>query len=183
MYGCGVAAAASRQDDTIADILANCRTKWRGKSSLWHRIGDPNLVSMFDALAKLRPGIGEFDKNAVSRYLFDKLQPEFRGYVSGESEFRSAFNRFEYLAALSYLDQEDLRYPSHKDVWGPHGLFVQRGGAAVVADLQKEIDREGSDMPLLKGGAFNGSLDRLRSVKTRFDTYIEKHARAMGYGW
>ncbi|QEH35246.1 NAD-dependent protein deacetylase sirtuin-4 [Aquisphaera giovannonii] len=183
MYGCGVAAAAAKRDDAVAALLTQCRTGKRAKNSLWHRIGDSYLVQLFEGIAKNLPGADAFEKLPASQHLFDKLRPEFYGYVSGEREFREAFNRFEYIAALSYADQEDMRNPSSLDVWGPHGLFVLQGGGAVAAELQKLIDQVGPDMSLLKAGAFGGSIDRLKSIKSRFDQRFERYTGAMGYEW
>lgn len=184
MYGCGVAAAASGRDETIAALLIQARTNRRHRKSLWHGIGDGTYVHWFDGIVSVGLPPGALEPHPISQHFFDRLLPEFRDYVSGENEFRAAFNRFEYLAALVYADLEQQQNPGPDyDVWGPHGLFVGRGGAAVTADFQKELDREGNEMPLLKAGAFGGSIERLKAVKQPFDESIKKQAIVMGFGW
>ena len=40
--------------------------------------------------------------------------------------------------------------------------------------LNEEISRFGEDLPLLRAGAFGGSLDRLRAVKAAFESRFEQ---------
>jgi len=183
MYGCGVAAAASDRDETVAALLTQARTSRCHRKSLWHGIGEETHVHWFDGIVSVDLPSGALGPHPISHHFFNRLLPEFRDYISGEDEFRAAFNRFEYLAALVYADLERQQNPGTDYVWGPHGLFAWRGGAAVTADLQEEVEREGDEMPLLKAGAFGGSIKRLKAVKEPFDDFIKKRAMAMGFGW
>ncbi|OJW21207.1 MAG: hypothetical protein BGO49_24655 [Planctomycetales bacterium 71-10] len=182
LYGVGVAAALAGHDGIVAALLTQGHTKRHQRRSLWHAIGEDVHVEMFNAVIHFGTSPAAKSRFPISQHLFSVLQPEFQNYVSGESELRSAFERFEYIAALVYADQERQQSPQSDHVWGPIGIFARWKFQTEVADeLKRQIEQHGNELPLLKGGAFGGKVERLEFAKTRFDEFVKRHAASNGY--
>jgi SIR2-like domain len=96
------------------------------------------------------------------------LRPQFRDLIPNDRDYLSTFHLFEYLLGLvvvhltngrnywpTFLAARDLLHesPSHL--------------------LDEQIAR--NDVPLLKGGFFDGSLDKLKEAKTVLDQHLEKY--------
>jgi hypothetical protein len=100
------------------------------------------------------------------------LRAAVRQFVRDDQTFVALFDQFEYLSALMMYDE----------VGGaPVGTFVWRGGGSrraenrpVIIQLKHEIDQFGENLPLLKAGAFGGSLARLKRAKARFESRFEQ---------
>src|SRR5215207_11675648 len=86
-----------------------------------------------------------------------------REFVRDDQTFVALFDQFEYLSALMMYDE----------VGGaPVRTFVWRGGGSRSAEyrsvsmqLNDEIVQFGQDLPLLRAGAYGGSLGRLKKAK------------------
>ena len=111
-------------------------------------------------------------KLPVNAYLYAFLREPLREFIPSDREYSSIFDRFEYILALVWTDQN----PSSTRVdWipvdGPLGLFAAKALGRREASIIEQVDRELSDLgksyPLLRSGLFGGSASRLRSAKQR----------------
>jgi len=86
-------------------------------------------------------------------------------------DYESCFDRFEYLFALANSDL-DLKSGG---IRGFSGRFAwSQKYEDLPEEIGLEIENAGADFILLKLGLFDGSLERLKSVKATYDSAVWK---------
>jgi hypothetical protein len=121
------------------------------------------------------------DDLAVSPHLASCLVEPLRDILPGQEEFEYAFARFEYLAALSFVDwtlQADPHSISWTKEWAPSGLYLTNGAA--VKDIRQEMTRKGARWPLVRYGLFGGSIERLQAAATLLDQQMSLVRTGLG---
>jgi len=180
-YGCGVAAVAAGRYSTLIRLLTSGRSMMHGtEKSLWFRAGDPDSFSLYEGARKAMDANPRVPAFKISHHIQDLLRPAFAEYLSSEGEYLKAFERFEYLAALIFADCYEKEHPSYGSVWVPIGRFAERY-KILFPQVQSEIQRLGERWPLLRGGAFDGSLERLLSLKKKLDDWASRVAVQQGF--
>ena len=170
LYGCGIAALASARYATLVSLFTQGQlTRSNEERAAWVHLLDSDTIAAFDGIAPGLPELKRFRFVPLSAYLRPRLQRALRDYLPGEREFDQVFNRFEYYGSLLYADQ-GLKSDGD-EIWGPLGWYVA-SRRKLFPQIQKEIEEQRGDFPLLKAGGFRGSLDRLLLVKKRFDEWV-----------
>ena len=74
----------------------------------------------------------------------------------------------------------DLTRGEGESVWAPVGRFSWRAryGGGIWIAVGAELDKQGERWPLLRGGAFDGSADRMRASATAYFTHAQKVANS-----
>jgi len=107
----------------------------------------------------------------LSDLIFDPVREPLREFLPDDVDYESCFDRFEYLFALANSDL-DLKSG------GIRGFLGRFAWSQKYEDLPEEIGLEienaGADFILLKLGLFDGSLERLKSVKATYDSAVWK---------
>jgi hypothetical protein len=110
-------------------------------------------------------------KTPMSDYLESALQGSLKQILVTGSEYREAFDRFEYLASLVFADQQ---LQKGRGGWAPVGAFGWRQG--IMAKVEREISQQGVAWPAF--GLFGGtSFDRLNAARA----VVAELARPYGF--
>ena len=173
IYAGGVAATAARRFRNLFAILVEAqqrRESRRQPVTLGLEVHD--IFYGDEKLPKaLRPNP---QATPVSNHLFDRLRPVLTDLHLTDEEYEESFIRFEYLRSLVHMDRYQALFGSPS---AEQGRFVWQTRALpkVVETLfDEEIDRDGESWPPLKAGFFDGSLSRLREMKTPHDADLKK---------
>ena len=151
MYACGLAALAEeRLDSLYALMFAQVLDENSGRQlplllSL-HLMRDINRDVLNKAL----------EKNwqlPASEYLFVNLRETLRTHFPTDNAYQYAFDLFEYLWALAYMDMDQAQ-----SGWPPLGRFTYSG---TLSKIRQEIKDQGKSWLPLREGFFGGSLERL----------------------
>jgi hypothetical protein len=122
-----------------------------------------------DALKQL-PGL-ERRTTPGSDHLLEHLKPVFKSLLPDPQRFEAAFDRFEYLLALTFLGQKTGEVATG---WAPLGRFSWRQhshGFSLLKDVEAEAKQAGSNWLLFRLGLFGGSLDEFLTYKKEFDQF------------
>jgi hypothetical protein len=107
----------------------------------------------------------------VSDRLFTALRNPLRPYLPDDIRYERAFDRFEYLMALVHADLGEKR--GFGGGWAGRFSWKDWGEIrAIMGEFDKEIVQEGASSKFLNAGLFDGSPERARGVKERFDAKI-----------
>ena len=182
LYAGGVAAVANRKYSTIATLLLEPRL--RGPE------GDAQVVERLNSAAVVDAKLGSVltdgaeTLSPLSVHLHRFLREPLTEFIPFDADYDDAFNRFEYLMALVWVDAN----PKSANLdWipedAPLGRFASEDLSAsssetFVEKIGAEILAEGKDWAPLRAGLLAKSLSRLRSSKKRIDaavTYSKFH--------
>jgi hypothetical protein len=176
LYSAGLAAVAAGNYATLAAVL----TKPKVRDDQNKNVAICSEVYPFSVMEKnvghLLPGLDRHH-TPVSDHLFDKLRGPLREFLPRDDDYQDAFDRFEYLLGLVHADLN--RWEVENGWWGPFGCFAWRGRhfdqeGHTSQKIAAEIEAEGAGWPLLKAGFFDGSLEQLKTAKTKFDGFLGK---------
>jgi hypothetical protein len=176
LYGGGIAAIAGGNYETLSSLLTKPKFRIRNREAvILERINAVRILD--DQLAKTVPGM-ERRKTPISQHLEALLREPFRDLLPDERVYMETFDLFEYLLAMTYMDQTDNLG------WAPVGCFAWRyefDESAPANTVAREIDKIGEEWPLLKAGMFGNSLARARAVKSALDQFISAVAPQLMY--
>jgi hypothetical protein len=115
------------------------------------------------------PRTGKAQKVILGYHVHQLLRPHFRDLIPNDPDYISTFHLFEYILGLVIVNLK------HGGAYWPT-WFAARGlmGESPSQLLDAEIAR--NDVPLLKAGFFDGSLDRLKEAKTALDKHLDSYA-------
>ena len=176
VYGGGIAAVIREKYSTLQALLVTPRIYSKeGEVAAVHRLVARHILG--DEI----PGVESGDKNAetaASDYLHQALRPLVREFLPSDADYNEAFDRFEYLTALVWVDENPR---SARLDWvptdAPSGKFI-RGAAPTGEPISRQIDREiemfKAKWAPLRGKMFGGHVDRVISVKERYDEALEE---------
>ena len=114
----------------------------------------------------------------MNEYLHRCLRPTLREFVPSDSDYDEAFDRFEYMFAMVWVDEKPKTASAG---WVPLGRFVRNysvlssvlhHGQPVGKIIDAEVEREGENWPPLRAGLFGGSMERFRTAKQHVDSFI-----------
>jgi hypothetical protein len=108
------------------------------------------------------------EKFAANEHLFEILRMPFAQILPQNDEYKSCFDRFEYLLAVIYADLDAKRRVS-TSFWTPAGLFVSEPRLrlrerSIIDIVNDEAKQQGDSWPPLKAGFFDGSYERFENV-------------------
>jgi SIR2-like domain len=106
----------------------------------------------------------------MSMRLFEVLKLPLSEVLVSEEEYQSAFDRFEYLLALS---STDLRLQANENGWGSLGQFSWRKD--VLQEFLEEYSIHKENWVILKAGFFGGSPERFLAARLAMENYIRIH--------
>jgi SIR2-like domain len=180
-YGCGIAAVAAGRYSTLLSLLRRGRSMREGtEKNLWFRAAETDSFRLYEGARSAIDGNARIPVFKISHHIQNLLRPMFAEYLPSESEYLRTFDRFEYLAALVFADLYEKEHPTYGSVWVPIGRFAERY-KTLFPQVQAEIEQKGDQWPLLKAGAFDGSLDRLLSLKKKLDEWASNVAMHNGF--
>lgn len=174
MYGAGVAAVASKKFRTLAAILveSTARTDGEEQKSLCEVIYPYSVLE--NELAVNVPGMGR-SWTPISNHLHSALRGFFRDLLPRDEDYDDAFDRFEYFLGLVHAD---LTHWGHNSGWyGPPGRHVWKEARLLpakrlISRIEREIELSWEKWPLVEAGLFGGSIDRAKTAKTNYDTFL-----------
>jgi len=177
LYAGGLAAIGRSNYSALAALLLQPRLKGEdGNYCLIEQLYTSSVIGNERFRAALC-GATQY-KLSASAYLYAFLRERLREFVPSDTEYSAVFDRFEYLLALVWTDQN----PNSTRVdWipvdGPLGLFASkslgRGDTGIIEQMDQELSDLGEKYPLLRSGLFGGSTGRLRSASRRIAAQIQ----------
>ncbi len=172
LYTAGTASVAASRYGILKDLLFAPRVRNQEDEPLAVAVYPMKVLE--DKAAWLLPGL---DKHytPVSDHLYARLREPLREYLPDETRYEKSFDRFEYLFALAHADACEK---TTQEYWGPIGRFGWKSrrsfGRTIVDEVQQEIDEQGDRWPPLRAGLFDGSIERVKAVKSGFDTLLKQ---------
>lgn len=120
----------------------------------------------------------------ASQYISDAVYEDFANVVLSKHEYVQAFDKYEYIASLVYLDHLLLDKDHGRD-WLPVGAYRwrswgDRGQHNVAVHVNEELDKLGSEWPPLRAGLFGGDLSRVRDVIDNANKWLSSNFRMWG---
>ena len=180
LYAGGLAALAEAKYSALKALLFEPRFAFADPEQAAQRMKASILLESKKAAdSELNLGRG----TCFSARLYTYLRDPLREFVPFEADYDELFDRFEYLLALIWIDDnpESIKFdwvpteaPLGRFSWGPSGderMSISR----IIAG---EIAERGRDLPLLRAGFFGGSLQRLQAAQKRVDRLLASHAFA-----
>jgi hypothetical protein len=170
-YAGGIAAVGSGNYDLLAKMF--CQPTLRANGTTRKLIAGLNWSSLIDFCKAACP-----NKYApLSEHLFLAMREPMRQYFSDDGEFEDIFDRYEYLQSLVVADFREKAYgPPFSALMGRFAWKAMRRAyeRSVLDEINEEVKSAGADWPPLKAGLFDGSVERLHSVRTGIDERISK---------
>jgi hypothetical protein len=120
-----------------------------------------------------------FNKHTpLSTYLYEFLREPMKELLHDENKYRKCFDRFEYLVALQHAY---LKKKQGERAWGPIGCWRSRRSDSrnIQVAIKDEAVEEDNDWPILKGGLFDGDIEKFLDIKNDFDSFVEQQT----FGW
>jgi len=172
LYGGGIAAIAAKKHETLRILLKDSRTTIDkpvdGKDDLLIRKLVLSTALDGDALNQCSGGqrLKTPSSDRIHTYLRDVLRP----FLPNDAVYDQAFDRFEYLFSLVYLDAQDRDGSVLWAPWGRFGWrnrFIGASGGHVSDVLMEESRREKDAWGPIKAGLFE-STQRFSDVDEGF---------------
>jgi len=113
----------------------------------------------------------------MNDYLHDRLRQPFIEYLPLDTDYDDVWDRFEYLIALSSVDDCIVR---EKSPWAPVGRFGWRNrwdGQDIATVITKEAQAQRDSWPPIAAGFFGGSIERFERAQEAFRSGILAHAQ------
>ena len=179
-YGAGIASIASEKYDTFSTLLSKLKIRDVSKEELAIvHLNAPKVIEQ--SVGRKFPGM-ERRHTPCSDHLYGHLRNFFKEFLPDDFHYQRCFDKFEYLLALVYVDQ-DGRELGH--CWGPVGCFGWRYSRYNIADsdrsVMNEIEQEiarGHSSPLIKAltgeGFFGHNIERFKAVKKAYGGFLAK---------
>lgn len=174
MFGSGVGSVAQSNYFMLEGLFsARAINPWSGESK-------PLLEQMLDGWrkvlgTKLFSTIPGYEKNYVPdrEYIFKHLQPSVEDLLFIGLDYESAFDRFEALLALSYLDQTlDQDDGSGFALPGRYAYKRRRNGDQYASLLADAVSKDSNWSPV-RHGVF-ASVERFKDIHARHEKFIER---------
>ena len=173
IYSSGISAVAAQRFPNLAAILlgplyydkfSEKKVPIVAQFHVWSVFGDTyKIIPYPNAKSRYTP---------VSDYLFNLLRPMLRDYLPDEQKYEEAFDIFEYLLALTYMDLV-------RDSWSPTGRFGWRHklhgwDRFHLSEFLNKILDQGTDSELLRAGFFGGSVERLKELAQAHKEWVQR---------
>jgi hypothetical protein len=175
-YAGGISALASNRFHGLSATLREpeCRDH-RGRE----KIPALDLLNVWDVFDNQsykwvpRPK-AEREFTPANNYLCDLLRPILKDYLPDELEYQDAFDVFEYILGLEYLELV-------KQTWAPLGRFAWRWRdewqRSPMFRFINDGLRQGDEWLLLKAGFFGGSISRFQVFEDLYKTFLAQAKR------
>ena len=175
LYSAGISAIAAEKYSILNLLLT--KTKIRddfGENIAVAKLCHTKVIGY--EWAKLLPGL-ERRRTPLNDRLYEVLRKPFAELLPDDIQYQRAFDRFEYLFALVYMDV-------NKGAWAPPGRYSWNSGSCypgiwIVQEVDSEIKEFGNEWPPLKAGLFGGDMQRLEAARTSLHEFIGK----LGWHW
>lgn len=164
LYAAGIAFAANEQWDCIYGLLSKPRFKstYRDDTSLAHFFQDDSFTP--DVYKKLP----EFDrrKTPISDHMFATLRPIFLELIPIDSDFSDAFDIFEVLQSLWFVDAKGNSID---------GRFMWKDRNKTLERIIEDVQDNGEHSQLFRAGFFGGDLACYEKSLGVVQKYVSRH--------
>ena len=175
LYAGAIGAIANDRYSTLAELLLKPISKGMGRDHrLILRLNAPTVIED-ETLANSLLG-GKSIAAPVSEYLYGFLRDHLKACIPSDSHYLEVFDRFEYLFALVWTDQNVM---SASLGWIPLGRFASKPtlsgparGKDPITHVASEISAQGKEWAPLRAGLFSGSLERLLTARRRVAAFL-----------
>jgi hypothetical protein len=123
------------------------------------------------------PGVIERALTPVNEYLFAKVRAYLSPYLPDDNDYEKAFDVFEYLLNLIYLDLvKDQRSPGGRFAWKySHRVGIQ------LDELLTQLGANSESSPMLQAGLFEGDVVRVQTSAATLAELLKRRVWTQGY--
>jgi SIR2-like protein len=182
IYATSLAAIAAAQEATAAEMLM-------ARADVWHGIQGrvlPLLARSDFNFGEMAQPNGQRIYAPISQFIFDRCKRFVVSLFVDAGAFELAYDRFEYIQALIAWDERDRNAASQfyygRWMWKASWSTL-RGLPDMRQIVASEIERAGNSWAYLQPNLFNGSLERLRTVKQSLDEHLQPVIERMQHGF
>lgn len=172
LYGAGIAALVAEGYKVLGDLLLKP----------FIREGSEKRRLLFDIYPGqvLEQGYGRQLPGMDRRYtplndhLFTVLRDPLREILPDDTDYDRFFDLFEYIRALIHADFMEKQ---HKRFWAPPGRFAWKQPSSrqhIINEVTAEIKEAGAKWPPLNIGLFDGSVDRINSIREKYHKLLQE---------
>lgn len=175
-YAGGIGAVAAGKLTTLAGLVTGPKFSRRDGTT-----NEDDLIislSYLRVIGDAKEFLPEGAPAPISDHLHDTLRDSLRHVLPQEHEYTRAFDLFEYLVGLLTVHEYEKMYGNgvFRLGFGDY-RFLRRythpiydvNSHPISRQVETEIGKAGEAWPPLRAGLFDGSLERLRTVKAGFD--------------
>ncbi len=168
LYAGGIASIAAEKYHILSAILTKAQIRENSKSR--SLVNDLYAQGVMDqSVGRLLSGM-ERRHTPLSDYLHDLLRESFKEFLPHDAQYEECFDRFEYILAMVYADEENKQGDDW--AWVPTGRFGWRKN--IIKQIDEEVKKDGKNWLPLRSGLFDGDLDRLLKAKKVTDEHVRK---------
>jgi hypothetical protein len=175
LYTCGIGALAAKRYPNLASILIAPRYRAEHSREKQPALTHIHVSHVFEHIPKdwiPRDNAGR-EFTPYNNYLFDACRLPLKACLPDDEDYVECFDLFEYLLSLTFMSVVS-------DRWSPIGCYGYRyrerfsglteetWGRSPLMDFVREGLKSGSDWDLLKGGFFDGSIEKFKDI-------VQKH--------
>lgn len=166
-YAAGIAAVARENFAVLSSLLQRPQVHRGEFGRPMVRAVDTRHVLGPDFATRLLPGLATH-RSPFSAFVEQTLREPLRPVLPSDQRFQEAFDRFEYLRALTYADMatED---PDTEKLPSARGCYLWRQGRPVWDAVARDIGPSESSSRLLQAGMFFGSKSRYTAAFTTLE--------------
>ncbi len=170
LYGCGLSAIANNRLDTVRALFYESRLYDANKAGplildrFWSEIHEP-ANTLWGEQKMFTPR---------SEHLFEVMRGPLERFLPADGQYEEAFDSFEYLLALAYMDlvsDEDQSLGP----WAPPGRFcwkARRPGSSRLTLAEAELKAEGPQWTPLRAGFFGGSAETASKLQEQLRAFV-----------
>ena len=163
-YAVGVGAVAGSREGVLHSLLTQQVPTAAGTRPVWQALAPDRIVD--PELARRMPG-WTGSCHGLSVRLRETLWPAFRG-ILGADDYARAFERYEYLRSLLELHLGGGRGTS----LGEFAWLVHDHRSVVADRIADEVAALGTSWPLLRAGAFGGSVEAVAVARADLRRHV-----------
>ena len=180
LYALGLGALEANQLNIVNRIFRQVATDpYAGTHSSSASVVDI-LLSYRDAEGQLKGKIEGMETNylPVSDRLHDVLRQPLKPLIADDVKYTLIFDKFEILAALSYVIVEG-RNSGFGGEWFPPGAYMYRrdNRERILTEIQESISSFGDYSSFVRSGIFGHTASECSQLIQRFKDYVSSSAR------
>jgi hypothetical protein len=176
LYAGGIAALAAKNYDLLRVLLVDTKIRVGGREVpvVMEIYPGEVLKNRQDVAIRVHGSALTDSQLPLSDALQLDLASRFTDIVLHNEEYQRLFDHFEYFRCLVHADWHKRL---QRDACGSFGGFIQRADRYryphnPFREIDIELERDGEDWSPLRAGFFEGSIERIREIKTEYDTWL-----------
>lgn len=178
VYTAGIGAIAAKKYNCLASVFIRARYyDYEREKPAVYKLHIGNVFNNRDTQMKIT-GQKEKYYTPASIHICNLLRSTLKDYLPDDKSYNLAFDLFEYLLSLIYLEQVERDWcPIGRSIWRYFDSWQEFNNSPLGHIIINEQELEGKG-PLLQAGLFNGSVEILNEL---VQVHMQIASKARGY--